>query len=131
MGTSKEDKLKAKLSKDPGDPLFAEYAEFLRRKQRKEEAYKVCFSGLSANSNAYAGRLVLARLFHDDGYIPFAVRELETLYQQSPENETVRHLLERLSPSFAADFHTPSEQSTDTMIAETEFDLGDLEMLED
>jgi predicted Zn-dependent protease len=130
---SKEEKIKLKLSKDPGNPVFSEFAEYLRKKKRVDEAFQVCFEGLSQNPSHLPGRLVLARLFYASNWIPFAVRELELIHRSYPENATLIRLLQKLDPDFvpASDRAVETGQSNETMIAETEFDLGDIDLLDD
>jgi predicted Zn-dependent protease len=131
--SDKEDKVREKLKQDPGNPLFAEFAEYLRKKQCDSEAITVCLTGLSNNPSCHLGRLVLARLYCSLGYIPFAARELETLYEANTKNESLARLVRLLNPTYQ-EKPTESSRSKDTgnetMIAETSFDLDDFDLLE-
>ncbi len=95
---SREEELKARLASDSGDPAFAELSDLYMAEGKVGEALTTLLSGLSANPGYHVGRLVLARLFAHLGYAPFAVRELVTLRQQRPECESIRRLLEAISP---------------------------------
>jgi predicted Zn-dependent protease len=141
--SEKEEKVRERLSKEPGNPIFAEFAEYLRRKKDYAEALNVCFSGLSSNPSCHVGRLVLARIFYNLDYAPFAARELETLLRVTSEDESLRRLVLALNPMFveseagstAKGNDTAKANSTvkanDTIIAETVFDMGSIDLLED
>jgi len=123
------DDWQAVLLEDPGNPYFAEVSENLRKEGRYAEAYRVCFAGLSANPNCHVGRLALARLFYDQGFFPFAVRELEVLRSKLPENKTLLKLLMKLSPERV---ETPvASQVPETTLAEVEFDFREIDLLEE
>lgn len=118
------------LGQDPGDPAFAEFADILRRDGRHGEGFEVCFAGLTANPGCHRGRLVLARLFYERLYWPFAVRELKQLAEALPDNKQVRRLLERMAPETAsARRGEESDVSADTTVAEAEFDVADVELM--
>ena len=93
-----QDEILQRLNADPGDPLFAQVADSLRRAGKWSDALDIALSGLTANPQCHRGRLILARLFYDRHYYPFAVRELEHLHRAVPENASIGRLLERLSP---------------------------------
>lgn len=123
------EKFKEILAENPGNPLFAEYAERLRVAGDHSEAMNVCLAGLSANPACHRGRLVLARAFYDRSYLPFAVRELEYLVRELPDNESLRKLLNKLSPQgTAAPSQTGPAVAAQT-VAEAEFDFSDIELI--
>ncbi len=130
----KEKSLLDNLKKDPANPIFAEYAEYLRRKKRWWDAIEVCMEGLSHNPSVLAGRIVLARIYYQKGWLPFAVRELELIYSERPDSAETVSLLKKLSPDFQENSYKNTDKrdgtvsKEDTVIAETEFDLGDLEV---
>jgi predicted Zn-dependent protease len=127
------DELRQQIEEDPGNPVFAELAEALRKQEQLAEALDVCLLGLSANPECHKGRLVLSQLFYQKGYYPFAIRELEQLHRALPENRSVRKLLEKLSPGSvgesgsAAAARDGSEQDT---IAEADFDFDMLDLVD-
>jgi hypothetical protein len=142
--TNKADQMKATLVEDPGNPVFAEYAEHLRLAGQKMAGMEVCLNGLSLNPDCHKGRLVLARIFYDGNYLPFAVRELQALCVALPENKSVRRLLEKLAPDTkfpsAATSKVEPEGSGSSgaeakpaseTIAETDFSFDDFEMIEE
>jgi hypothetical protein len=124
-----EDDYKALISEDAGHVAFVAYADLLRSTGRWPEAVEVCLAGLTANPANHKGRLVLARLYYDRGYIPFAVRELEILTRALPQNEPVRKLLERLTGAPVA-VNGEAPPVKDDTIAEAEFDLGEIDLIE-
>jgi hypothetical protein len=131
---TKEDKIKEKLLEDPGNPVFAEFAEYLRRKRLMTEAMGICLSGLSANPSCHPGRLVLARIYYSLSYMPFASRELEALLTVFPEDQSLRRLVLALNPTFTEirpDDRQLSLGGAETLIAETAFDMGDLDLLDE
>lgn len=103
---------------------FAESAENLRRSGKLEEALKVCLQGLSANPAHHKGRLVLARVFFEMGYLPFAIREIEELCEALPESKSLQRLRDKLSPQ-------PAEASggAEETVAEADFDLDELDLI--
>ena len=128
------EEIKTLLESDPGNPAFVEYAEELRRSGDLAEAMEICLAGLSANPSSLRGRLVLARVFYENGYIPFAARELAYLRRARPESESLRKLceelgVEALQDSFAEAAQVSSSQEAAEVVAETEFDLDVLESL--
>ena len=131
---AKEEAIKEKLLQDPGNPVFAEFAEYLRRKRQITEALSVCLGGLSANPSCHSGRLVLARIYYSLSYIPFASRELETLLTNFPEDQSLRRLVLALNPTYAeikSGQNGVSIGMGETLIAETAFDMGDLDLLDE
>lgn len=119
------------LVTDPGNPLFAEYAENLLSQGKLKEAQDICLAGLSANPSFSRGRLVLARVFFERSFVPFAVRELEVLREEIPENKFVQRLVERLAPDVAnKDQRKRGADNGEDTVAETDFDIGEIELLE-
>jgi len=123
-----ESEVQTKLSENTGDPIFAQYADQLRRTGRWQDGLKVALCGLSASPDCHRGRLVLARIFYDARCFPFAIRELQYLHAALPDNASVMRLLERLAPQVLA---TPSAVSNNLesavpILAEGEFDIDDL-----
>ncbi len=122
------------LKSDPGNSAFFEYAESLRLEGALDHALHVLLAGLSANPNHARGRLQLARVFYEMGYTPFAVKELQLLQQQAPDNAAIQKLLERLAPmssrapSSEANVATSQQAASekDATLAEAEFDIDDL-----
>jgi hypothetical protein len=136
---SRESAIKDRLKINPADPIFPEYAEALRRKKRYLEAIEVCGNGLSKNSACYHGRLVLARVYCDLNWEPFAIKELEIIHRELPHEETVILLLKKLSPDFRTSIVEESIESNSqtlsnqtqinqTIVAEIDFDMGELEL---
>ena len=128
------DEIEALLNEDPGNPAFVECAERYRALGDYANAFERCFAGLSANPSNHQGRLLLARLFYEKGYIAFAVRELELLAKHLPDNNTVKRLLEKLAPGSSQQLgETTKEKSgkADDTVAEAEFDFDTLEKIED
>lgn len=130
------DEIKTLLQDDPGNPAFVDCAEELRRAGDLGEALEICLAGLSANPSSLRGRLVLARVFYESGYIPFAARELAYLRRARPESESLGKLceelgVEALQDSFADAMQVSPAQGDAEVVAETEFDLDVLESLSD
>lgn len=121
------------LAEDPGNPLFADLAEELRAKQNWFDAIQVCLSGLSSNPSCARGRLVLAQIYFDQGYLPFARREVAELVASHPQLSSLRRLWEQLGGGL---MHEGSELSSldigdGKIVAETEIDLGEIDLTED
>jgi predicted Zn-dependent protease len=112
------------LEAEPGDPVFAEYAERLRASGRHGEAIEICLRGLSSNPSCHGGRLVLARTFYEKGYHPFAQREVEQLARDLPDSRTVQQLRARLCGGAS------QNETREERVAEAEFDIDELELIE-
>ncbi len=119
------DEYRAILESDPGNSVFADLAEIFRTRLDFSQALQVSLSGLSHNPGCHKGRLTLARTYYDMGFTPFAVRELELLIQELPDNEELRKLL--IALGYAT---TSPDNSTDRILAEGEFEVETLEDLE-
>ena len=135
MSDSELNDLKGKLAQDPGDPCFLEYAKQLLKNGSLAESILVLLRGLSLNGSEHNARLLLARSFAENGMLPFAIRELEELCTQLPDNKPLRKLLERLAPDRSAGHQkdmgrstVASSGSTERTVAEAEFDLGELDL---
>ena len=115
------------LKSDPGNPAFVREAERLIRAGKLSEAQDICCAGISANPSAHRGRLLLSRIFYERGYLPFAVRELEELSNVVNDNKFLRRILEKLAPQLK----TRSSDEGDRVVAETDFDIGDIELLDE
>ncbi len=76
------------------DKSFADYADGLRISKNYSEAIRVCLDGLSKDPEFDKGRLVLARIYYDCGYIDFSLRELSYISQKSPENLYIKRLID-------------------------------------
>lgn len=114
------------LRADPGNPVFAECAEELRLSGHWLEGIRVCLSGLSANPSCHRGRLVLARIYFEQGFIPFSVREVELLRKSLPELKSIQRLYDRFYPGGA-----PIGETGDTTVAESDFDISEIELVEE
>lgn len=110
-----EEESKNILIDDPGNARFVDYAEFLRKEGRLDEALLISLKGVSANPTLTKGRLILARVFYELGFHAFAAREIRELLATMPENGTLKRLLELLSPG-EGDFE-------ESVVAESDFDI--------
>lgn len=112
---------------------LATRAEELRLEERHPEALEICFRSLTENQDDYEVRLTLARIFFDLGFMPFAIRELQYLRRALPANDSIKRLLERLSPGSSelnsSDLSTGSEG--EGIVSETEFEIDLLETVID
>ena len=118
------------MEKDPGDPIFAEFAEKLVASGQQKEAVEICLKGLSKNPECHRGRLALAYAFFKSGYIPFALREIEYLSYFLPENQALKKLLNKFDP-IAINSTTAGELVSGEELADMEFDLDALQEIDD
>lgn len=120
----------ALLREDPGNPAFPAYAESLINQGKPLEALEVCLAGLSVNPTCHKGKLLLARIYFERSYIPFAVRELQELRLALPDNKYITRLLERLAPESLLNLgKPPTGTSAEMTLAETDLEAGDIEIL--
>lgn len=87
---------------------IADKAEALRANGETWQAIQSALAHLGSEPMDHSVRLVLARAFYDVGLLEFAIREIEHLSQQLPENQSLRRLLEQLAPD-RVDSKKPAE----------------------
>ena len=118
---------------DPGSASAVIYAKQLIAANKTTDAMAVLMKGLSANPNLHLGRLLLAKLYFGQGYIPFAAKEIKELCRQAQDNTALKRLLQKLEPTGTADSDVQSKKEaakTDAVIAETDFDFGEIDLLD-
>lgn len=124
------DSLLVILEKDPGNPVFVEAAAYARASGDNKNAREILLRGLSNSPGNNEGRLLLAKYLYLDGFLPFAIQEIEILKNNLPGNEAINRLYESLSPdtskSSAKSPHTGS-----ATVAEVQFSFEDLDLLND
>ncbi len=130
------EEIKAVLAEDPGNSIFPEYADELRRRGELSQALEICLAGLSASPSSYRGRLVLAHVFYEKGLVPFAIREIEHLCLSFPEKASLRKLLKTLSPEAAGRLTARPEAAEKKVfegeaLAEAEFDEEQLRAVDE
>ena len=99
---------------------FVERASALYAEGESAAALNLCIDGLSSYPNEARGRLLLARIFYEQGRIPFAVREVRELCSEHPDVKALSRLLEALAPGAASVAQSVGSAST---VAEAEFDI--------
>lgn len=122
------------LEDDPGNPAFADYADLLRREGDLTRAIEMCLRGLSHNPSHDLGRLVLARLFYERGWTPFAIREVEELCRRHPSNAGLTRLIKAIRPEGElpeAAVAQAAPGSSEETIAEADFDFEELDLIEE
>jgi hypothetical protein len=72
--------------------------------------------------------LLLARIFFEANFIPFAGEQIGILARQQPENKVLARLLEKLAPNAAQT--APGTPAQVTTVAEADFDLDAFDELE-
>lgn len=131
---------------DPGNPAFVDLAESLRTSGKLSESLQVCLAGLSRNPDLHRGRLVLARVFFELGFVPFCLQEIHNLIKELPNNNALLRLAEKLDPSFESsrlnlnpdsarlplsDTASSNSQADESVVAEADFDFDILDGLND
>jgi len=119
------------LAKDPGNTIFAEYADSLRESGDYDAAVLVCLRGLSVNYNFQRGRLVLSRVFYEMNCIPFAIEQVKILVSSLPENKVLRRLLKKLTGGQGNVDVDSKPASADDTVAEADFDFDEIDLLEE
>ena len=130
MADSIED-LEKIVTENPGAPEFYLLADKLRQEGFFKEAIHVALAGLSVDSGNQQARLLLARLYFEQRYIPFAIREIEDLQRAHPESSALKSLLEKLDPGHSIKDRGTTQGNVEEVIAEADFDFDILEELED
>lgn len=130
MESDQLSELKSLVEADPSDPRYVDYARELLTQGDSREAMVTCLRGLCGDPSSLKGRLTLAESFFIQGFVPFAVRELEELARLAPENETITKLRMKLDPRFAPDNQSLSATPPAAEeVAEEDFSIEDLESL--
>lgn len=125
MDSAERDRI---LAADPGNPIFADYAEELRVQGKHVEAQQVALKGLSHNPSCHLGRLALARCFYDLSLLPFARREIAELCRVLPKVASLKRLAEKLA---VENYDRPVDDSAaeHEVLAEEEFDFGEIDLV--
>ncbi|HMO01576.1 MAG TPA: hypothetical protein PKD37_05465 [Oligoflexia bacterium] len=122
------------LATDPGNPLFTEYARILVSKGRLQDALMVCLRGLSADSANHMGRLILAKIYFELKFYPFALAELRKLKSSFPESKDVKKLCTLLSgeamENLSGDLASDKEATASDIVAEAEFDFEQIDLID-
>lgn len=119
------------LKDDPGNPAFVDFAKELKNTGNLDQAQEVCLRGLSANPGAHLGRLLLAHLFYEKGYFPFAAQQIQILTRECHGVKSLARLLAVLSPDLKSGEVEPSSSDIGETLAETEFDLSLIDEIEE
>ncbi|MCO6429278.1 MAG: hypothetical protein J5J00_00330 [Deltaproteobacteria bacterium] len=127
-----ENEIERILLENPGDPLFLKYAEELMKSAKFEQALMVCLRGVSKSPAQLRGRLLLARAYYELGMMPLAAEQMKVVAQSAPESLPIQKLYNKLSvylwqPGDHSAFSGPGE----AVMAEAEFDIGDMDLLEE
>jgi predicted Zn-dependent protease len=132
-----ESELRKELSSHPGSELFVQLAQLLISEERLNEALLVLLRGLSHAPSQNSGRLLLAQVYFELGFIPFAVEQIKTLITADPASETLRKLLIAIAPGEAGAILSRSDAAAasgqgleqtkqEQVLAEADFDVDDL-----
>ena len=127
---------------DPGKTSFLELANRLHQAGDNPAALDVLFRGLSHNPSYHLARLSLARIFFEQRYLPFALRELEELAQYLPKNQSIQKLLKKFGrdkpqssvkqqPDLKAAPDSDNLAKSEEVMAEAEFDFDQIDLLEE
>lgn len=123
--------LREKVEADPTLSEFVEVAEELWSSGERGDALTICLRGVSCNKSAYRGRLLLARMLFELDCISLCVRELKELHQDLPESLLLSRLLEKFGVAADKKAAKVSSSKSEQTVAEADFDLDELAMLED
>jgi predicted Zn-dependent protease len=127
---SNEDRFRALLEAEPGNPAFADYAAMLVAQERLLDAIVVCLRGLSRNPELHRGRLLLAHALFRSGFTPFAAREVQLLCERMPTNQALRDLYSKLAPHAPLTAGVSEEEVAREEVGDVEFDVDLLEELD-
>ena len=108
---------------------FVMKAEALRKEGKLQEALMLSLQGLSALPGCLTGRLVLARVFYELGYIPFARREIEELLKADQDSAALKSLAAKFGIHLGE--ATPQSADREVVVSEADFEFNDLDLVED
>ena len=124
-------RLTAALQDDPTGENYVQLAQTLRKAGRFSEAMETLLRGLSELPDHAPARLLLARVFLQLGYRPFAVRELQELRSRFPENRPLERLFEKVAPDYLAGSADSDPSTMASTVAEADFDFDDIALIDD
>lgn len=124
-------RLSAKLRDDPSSDTYVELAQALRQSGRFLEALETLFKALTDAPDHAPARLLLARVFLQLGFRPFAIRELQELRVKFPQNRALERLLEKVAPDYLAGEGDSAASGKEETVAEADFDFDDIALIED
>ncbi len=97
-----------------------------------------CLKFLSAAPEDPQGRLLLANLYYLLGCVELASEEVRELFKKYPEKGSLKKLLGALDPTYSeSEDSTPSkkgedhEEEQESVLAETDFEFDDLDLIEE
>ena len=136
--------IEKRLASDPGDPVFVLVAKALVEQGEIFQSYEILLAGLSSNPDCHEGRLVLAKLYFEQDFLPFCVKELRYIAEKLPNNKSVRRLLgkfgsdsnsldnlsEKVDDLKASDSSDTLSGSEET-VAEMELGFDDIDLLDE
>lgn len=122
-----------------GESEFLNAAIAEKEEGRIGTAFESLLQVLRFNPTDPKARLLLAELFYRGGSHELAVEEVRKLRERIPESESLARLLQALDPlsqqGEKPDGESAAEQNQRTeekgVVAEVEFDLDDIELLEE
>ena len=85
-------KYKNILKKNPNSKIFCPLAQIYRSRKDFEKAKALCEKGLQRNPNYFAGYLVQAQIYKDQGYLEEALKSLHRAKALSPDNTQMYQL---------------------------------------
>ncbi len=91
--------LRKKLQDDPGSKLFIQLAEEYRKNGEFEDALAVCLKGLEENPCYHSARASLGRLYLEMGKPEEAIKELQRVLHEVPDNLLAKRLLDGIRSS--------------------------------
>ena len=139
--------IEKRLVADPGDPVFVLVAKALVEQGQVFQSYEILLAGLSHNPDCHEGRLVLAKLYFEQDFLPFCVKELRYIAEKLPNNKSIRRLLDKfgsdsssidesekkaddLKATDSSDTLPNSKESLEETVAEMELGFDDIDLLE-
>ena len=85
--------LRQKLEENPDSLLFGPLADALRKEGQLDEALEICRKGLERHGHYTMARVVLGRIYQDQGKNPEAESEFKKVLEADPENlQALTHL---------------------------------------
>src|SRR5277367_6862469 len=91
--TSEITELKKKLEDDPDSLVFAPLADAYRKEGNLKEAFAVCKKGLEKHPTYTSARVVLGRIYQEQGKSDDAVLEFKKVLEVDSENLMAHSLL--------------------------------------
>lgn len=133
--------LREEFESDPGSPACIALARELIARSDLADAQQILIKGLSVNPSLDLARLLLAKVYFLQGFIPFAAKEIAELRVKNPKLEVLKRLHQKLTPHSGSVPNAVSSVQPEAplveagnfeqkIVAETDFEFSEIDLID-